>query len=326
MGFVIYNGTDVADFAAYQTVYKYIQAGNVYLDTGWGWYYICLFFGKLGLSYAAVKTILFFISALLIKYTIDSYVKNKYSKAMIWSLFLIFPALLDGIQIRFFVAEGIVLFAMPWLTTERKTDRIKYAVLVLMAMSVHSSAAFYLLFLFAPLTKYVKREILAITIFASGILYLGKQSILRFAARFINANRIERYFMSSDGVGLFGVIAYTTTIVVFIILMRKAAFWASENNVEIRIKKFFALAEQLSVLALLILPLTTFDTNFFRIQRPFWLILYLEGAVMLENGERTLELMGKKIRAKSIYTIVAVMANLTFICAFSFNVIKDFLM
>lgn len=326
MSIIVCVRTDVADFAAYQTVYQHIQAGNVYMDTGAGWYLICLLLGKLGLSYAVVKMVLFFATSLLIRHTVNFFVHNYKQRTFLWSLFLIFPALLDGVQIRFFVAEGLIIFSLPYLLTEKRMDKWKFVLITLIAISVHSSAAFYLIFLLAPITKHIRKVIFLLAVLLSGVMLVNKRMIFLLASKFINANRIERYFLSSNGVGTFGIIAYTATILIFIVLMRKAAIWSKGAALKPETRRLLQLFEQLSALAMLILPLTTFDTNFFRIQRPFWLVLYLEAAILMENHCESICWIKKKIKVKHLYIGMAVVANITYICVFNFNVIRDFLM
>ncbi len=74
---LVYLITDVADYENYQNVYNWIAAGNFYKDTGLGWYYICKVGGLFGLTFRQMKCLILIISCLLIKSTIDLFVKDK---------------------------------------------------------------------------------------------------------------------------------------------------------------------------------------------------------------------------------------------------------
>lgn len=321
---LVFHGVTVPDFSMYETAYKYIQSGHQYSDLGVGWYWLCRLFGEFGFSYAFLKAVVFAFSGFLIKHTVDRFVKTSELRSIVWGLYLLYPALLDGVQIRFFLSESIVIFALPFLVSKRRVDRFKYLLLTTLAISFHSSAIFYLLFLFAPLMRHVKKIFLYIFIFISFVLFFGRKYVISLGMFLLNENRIDRYLTGSDGAGFFGVLAYTTTTVLFYVLMRKFYATVAQSTFTVEERNFFNLSVCISMISFLVLPMISFDPNFGRLQRILWILLYLQSAVLIENKNDRINVFGEKLRLSYCISFLALVANLAFICCFNFNIISDF--
>lgn len=322
---ITYFATNKPDFEAYASVYNHIAAGNLYDDTGIGWYYLCLAGSKLNLTYKVFEIIVLMISFLLIRRTVNYYILSNKESAMVWSLFLIYPALLDCTQIRFFIAEAIIIWALPFLIEKSKKGIAIYIISVFIAFTIHSSAILYLIFLMALVFEKLRKVTVGLIVIASLIAILGKSQLIKIASIFLNNLRLTRYFYSGNGVGKFGIVAYIATLIL-IYCIAKNCFYVSQNIKSVRLKKYYAFFFQASILICLVLPLASFDTNFFRIQRPFWLLMYIAIAGLKENNILYLEIYrGQKIKSKTAMLAISLFGNIFYISIFTYNIIQAFL-
>lgn len=310
---ITYLGENVADLENYQRAYNHIANGNFYNDLGIGWYYLCQFSAKLNLTYIQFKTILVVISIILINNSISFFMQSKYNKPIIWVSYLIFPLLLDCIQIRFFIAEAIVLFAMRYLISNKKIDIIKYILFVLMASTIHSSVLIYLIFLLYKVLGRYESKYIAIMAVIMILFLVFKQNIIKLCSLFINEQRINRYFYSTDALGIKGIIIYVCIILVFCYISKmilKKVKSIDLNNEQI---KFYEFNNKLNILISIVLVFSIFDPNFFRLQRIMWVLLYISVAKLLNNEVKDIVILNVKIPLKLLTVVIAIIGNLIFI-------------
>lgn len=322
LAFCTYNGTKAADFENYEAVYKWIGAGNRYTDTGVGWYWICVLSNKVGLSYSALKAILIFISFVLLNTTINNFGIKRY-KSIVLALYLLYPALSECVQIRFFVAECIIIYSLKWIKDYSFFNVVKYVLSVLIASSIHSACFFYFFFLLIPFFEKIKKVLAYIVVILSGVILFAKPFIIRIASIFLNYARIERYFNSLEGVGIYGIIAYLATLILFNYLLKAAyntALIKKVNDI-----KSFDFVYKISQIIWLVLPFTFFDTNFFRLQRLMWFVLYLIFALLLEQKIYNIKFKNFSLKIKQIIPLVALMGFIFYICVFNFDVVSSLL-
>lgn len=114
-------GKNVADFQNYKRAYTCIEEGRRYLDLGIGWYYLCKIGTIFRLSYIQFKVLITIISYVLINNSIKFFLKGKDEyKKLIWVFYLVFPLLLDLIQVRYLIAQAIVLYFFRFLISDKK--------------------------------------------------------------------------------------------------------------------------------------------------------------------------------------------------------------
>ena len=141
-----------------------------------------------------------------------------------------------------------------------------------------------------------------------------------------------------DSIGIFGVIAYVATLVLFwevarYYFVKSNHRYKSKNNLPVLkdendyVTDLIEIFYQMTVLIWMVMPLTLFDTNFFRLQRPMWLMLYIVGTSMMENGYKNIRLGNlPSINMKYFSFCVSIMGFVFYICVFSFNVVNAFLL
>lgn len=327
IGFIcilLFFATDVPDFENYERVYNYIGAGANYISTGVGWLYLCKLGNIIGFTYKEFEIAIFFVCALLIRSIINRFIYERKYQVYIWALYLLFPVLLECVQIRFFVAETIVLFSIPFLTEKKVLGYLKFLICLMFASSIHSATFFYILFILIPVLNKIKKMLMIIIFFSSIMILIGKDLIITIASIYLDEMRISRYLYSTDGVGTYGIIAYTATLLVFLLIAKRCLELEIRSDNK-RIKDFLNFFYQSAYLSCLVLPLSTFDTNFFRVQRPMWLIMYIALAILRMNGVKRLYLFSKiYIEVRFLSLIMALCGFVFYICVFNIDVLRAF--
>lgn len=325
-GALIYFGHDIPDFASYENAYIYIESGVHYTDTGIGWLWISRIGNYFGLTYREFATTIYVLSAILVRYSLNEYITNFKCRRFVWSLYLIFPALLDCVQIRFWVAQAIFFFALKFLFQKKLKGYLLYLLLILIASTIHSSSLFYLLFLLMPFFEKIKNALAYVVLILSIVLLFFKNNIVSLIGLVINQHRVERYFQSNDGTGLYGFIAYVFILALFS-LISKRSLKCLNSSISTKQKSYIQNVYKISVLMWLLLPLSTFDTNIFRLQRPLWILIYVLLFMMYENGQKNLKLFKNlSVSIKTLGFTVSLIGMVFFILVFTYNVFLGFLL
>lgn len=136
--------TQNPDFNAYQLNYNTPSVKGV----EFGYYFLVKIFNFLGFSYSTFRMILSIIGILLIDQTVSKLIKNK---SPFYLLYFIYPFFMDVVQIRNFLAMALFIFSAPYLTSNKKTDLLKFLVIMFIASSIHLISVFYF-----PLAFFVK--------------------------------------------------------------------------------------------------------------------------------------------------------------------------
>lgn len=128
------------DYDNYSRSYLYVETGSDF-----GYFFIKNIFLSLGLNYHIFLSIFTLIGMLLINCTVRRFAENT---SYIYALYFIYPFLLDVVQLRNFMAMAIFIFAIPFLLSQKKTDYIKYIILILLASTFQMTAIVYLPIIF----------------------------------------------------------------------------------------------------------------------------------------------------------------------------------
>lgn len=320
ISFICYGVRD-RDFEQYQIVYDFIKEGNQYTDLGIVWALMCRAASLMGLDYATFKLIVIIISLIIIYKAISSFLYSKSGIPFFWSCFLVFPLFLDLVQVRFFFAESILLQGFHFLLKKDKKSTLKFILFVLFASSIHSSLFFFLTLLFIPYIHKFKKKMPFFISLLCIISFYAPSIAVNLAAKFININRIERYFFSSDRTGFLGITTAILTLSFFHFIAKKI------RDAEVVEKNFGDFLYKSNLLMWFLLPIVFFDPNIFRIQRPMWLMLYA-GVILFTQQSHSPYLLiwkKKKIHIKQLIFLLAIFGNLAFITIYSFDIIQNFL-
>lgn len=290
---IVYRTSNLPDFDNYENVYKAIGSGVFYLDTGIGWYFFCRLGNALGISYKIFSLIIVGISLVLIRSSIMSFIKSTPARCWIWGLYSVYPLLLDIVQLRFFLAVSLIIFALPGLIYNRRLAFINYLFFWLIAYTIHSSTLFYGIFLVIWLfNKFGFYFVLLLTCLGTCMFCL-KNTLIDFFSNFINVARIERYLLSTNGVGYLGFFVYLGILIIFFLISWRLyeQVKRERNSEELRLCRFQC---RMNLVMFLVLPLCLLDTDFIRLQRPMFLIMYI--SLINQSMQRRTIQLSKDIR------------------------------
>jgi len=222
--------TTTPDYDAYQhmylnsssPIYSKMEIGYMLLNT------ICL---KLGLSYTGFRAVLATIIIVLTVITIRQYTQ-KVSFTLI--AFLIFPYLAFVSGVRNTLAASVICFSIQYLLQNKKGSNIKYIIGIIIAVSIHYSALFYLIFLIArKRINYLLIYILFIFILP-GLIFLILYTNIPFTlvSFLTSSEKVLQWFdlSSFENTNLTGLATSTGLIMINYLLVKWAFAIHSKNH------------------------------------------------------------------------------------------------
>ncbi|MEE5988832.1 EpsG family protein [Ligilactobacillus equi] len=273
----------VSDFYSYSNIYNNISVGKLY-QTGYGWYVLNNIGRNYGLDYNQYKAVSIAILLTCVFITVKVFI-GEYSN-LVAGLYLLYPALIDTIQLRFFTALVIVLVGLLFLVQEKKWATITYVIFVLIAATVHTSAYFYLLFTVYPfIGKYISKIKIPLII-VSIILIAFKEKVLTVISFFAN-NRQLQYFNISSGVtsgSSYVVInAIISIVIVFIINSYIYKMSLSDLLFSEKERKVIAMVYGISIIMFFAIPLVIVSGELIRIFRIMYILSYVSIAIAAKH-------------------------------------------
>lgn len=183
---------------------------------------------------------------------------------------------------------------------------------------------FYLIFILCKVKKnYEIKYLIIIAFFALTVLF-AKDYVIKISSLFINEERINRYFYSSDMIGIKGGIAYSVIIIAFYYiskLMLKSAKNVKLDNDNIN---FYEFNLKINILMTIAFIFSIYDPNFFRLQRISWILLYISIVKLLDNNIKSIEKFN--INIIIIGMVMAILGNLIMISINTPEIITSFLL
>lgn len=275
--FLNYVSPNISDFSNYEYIFHFINEYQKF-GMGNGWLYLNEFGRSLNLNYIQFKTILVGIDLILIFSTV--YYFSQKSVNLFWGCYLLYPALLDLIQVRFFTALSIVIFSIIFLSKNKFKYYVCFLLLITLATQIHSSTAFFYLLLLTPLIE--KKECtftILIPIFTVVLLFLRgflKDIVMMFASA-----RQEYYFQTSTTV--------TTLLIyyIFILVNYEISVYCvniSDTIPDIRSKYLSHFSKNINLLMFVLIPLSLISPEFLRVGRFSWIVLYMACNSIFSSG------------------------------------------
>ena len=292
------------DYETYRIVYESYKYNNYTHSTfEVGFQFLMRFFSRMGLSYQQFLIIVSLMCLCLISTVI---LKFSNRPTGVLSLYLLFPFLLDVVQIRSFIASSVVLYSFHYLNKENKNNKYIYTILIVLATLMHYSTIFYFLFciIFFVDSKTIRKY--SLIFFPISILFQG--IIFRFVNIFIPSDITGRY---SDGLNISYITLFMYIIYLFIIILLLQYSKANKGNDEdIKISNDEQdIIIDINYLMLFIVPFIMSSLEYFRIQR----------GIMILNYIVILSILGKKkIKIRNLFMI-------TFIYLFIFSAFLFFI-
>ena len=288
-----------ADLAGYERYYSYLlNGGETYNYLGYtaGWYLICKLSIALHLTYRGMLVLVVGFSCTVMHLAVKKVVCDE---KVFWGLFLIFPALVQCVQVRFFMATAIVFYGFVNFLLNEKSEWAKYIATVIIACFIHVSCIVFLVLIFTSFFK--SRSIhkaICFSALGTAVLYYGLAYIPIIAESFLSEVKYKRYFASQISVTTFSwvakiciVWAASVALILLVTHSNKQLVIESKDDIKVRGKALSKITIA-SILLVITLPLLAFDSNFHRfIEIGYEFVYLIIARFMMINKNRTEKLI-----------------------------------
>lgn len=271
------------DYEMYNMIYY-----GVYPDHEIGYMALNTFFSKLGFDFRQFLMVISFVGLMLVFKTLFNQCNMKIA---ILITYIWFPFLNDGIQIRSFLANALIIIAFKYLLSPRRKDIAKYVLFVLLAASMHYYAFIFVALLLAKM-KFSKRQLAMISIFVSfvGIILFRTTDWIPnlMSAIFGAGSKVASNFYSEGALGFvipivlqvlhFAIFYRTYRIKNHFISYNEGLYGAMFSDEMFRYKngidayKSEVLLRTNIIFMMILFPLYTFDIEFFRVYRALFIV------------------------------------------------------
>ncbi len=311
----------MADFYSYQNIYNQIALGinNENYQTGNGWYVLNKIGQSLNLNYAQFKIYISVLCLVVIALILKYWIGKNYN--YFWSVYLIYPALIEMVQTRFFVATTITLIGLMFLYHNKLWSNIVFVIIIWISTTIHMATSFYLVFLLVPMLNKNVRIFRRIFLVLVLLLLCFANRLQNIITIFANTRELD-YFNgrpSLEHLFIFIFIVFT-----FYFITQKLNQIIQEDNTivekEKNISKFIT---NINVCMLLLIPILPLAFDFMRVQRIAWLLLYVQFIILIKN-KKYIKINDYKYSYKIMLGGVSVLGFALMICYFNPAVLTSF--
>jgi hypothetical protein len=264
--YIFVNAVGLPDQEMYELQYS---TGITNIDSEVGFRLLIEIGNKIGLTFFQFKLSLYIICFSLVYIGCRRYIKNG---NYILSLYMLGALSPDLIQIRYFIATSIFIYAFHFLVEKSKYWFLKYCLCILVAATVHITSIFFLLFLlirkrnFDKIAKWIFG--LGITLSVISIIFGNRFTwIQRIMESSIEDVRIEYY---SQFAGEYGFLLDWFLITYMILLM----LWATKvirrsinAGINKESKQFITSIYSINTLMIIIFPFLVLSNQYIRLFR-----------------------------------------------------------
>lgn len=279
---ICYTTPFLIDNIGYAENYSLVSR-NKYLAqqiTSFGWVKLSEVGLNLDLDYQQFKSIILILSLILILISIRRFVGTNYG--LFFALYLIYPALVDIVQIRYFLAMSIIILGLSFLQHNKIRSYIVYLICLILAILIHNSCIIYVMFLALPFlnNKHI-RGIIIRSIIILDILLIIFQNQLTPLFRSFATEKQQAYFVSMTlpNMLLFSLIII---MIAFISIQLQNMVKNEDNLITIDDKRKIAFLSDVNIMMLLIIPFLSLTYNFYRLERISWMILYMAFCLLIK--------------------------------------------
>lgn len=183
-----------ADLDNYVPLFNYYNSKEFVLsfpNTNFIWVLLCKLFYMLGFNYRGMIIGIVFFNY----YLLHRAAKNlQCNENIFFGLFLIFPSIIQLINLKFSLAFSLIVFAYSILCVEKKYSTICFFILTIIASLIHNSAFVFLLLIFAKKKKINMGRLFVIALIITVFIIFNLNTITHFVQHFISNQQYERYF------------------------------------------------------------------------------------------------------------------------------------
>lgn len=266
------TSTDYADLSNYSPLFDYYNS-KVYTFSfsvnNWAWAILCKLFYTLGFNYRGMIICIVFINYFILHKAIQN-IRGDENK--FFALFLIFPSLIQLIQLKFFTAYVIVVYAYSILVLQKRNSTILFILSVFFASFIHSSAIVFLILLLIKNEKLNKNLIFVTSIILAIFIIFNMDFIINIAGRLISEQQYERYIVKSSTPSSYkwvlGICITWGICYIFALFVNKGSMQHKDKN---NVLEKGVIAINILVLTL---PLLLLDRNMHRFLEMGFAILY----------------------------------------------------
>ena len=270
---------DKADDLMYQNLY----AGNLVNKVEIGFTFLCdFFYSKLNIPFRFFLGIYGALGLTLVGSTIYKYSNNK---SFATACYFIFPFIFDAIQIRNFMAMSILIFALRFLIRNNRFDWLKYLMLNVIAISIHSFSIIGLFFL--TFNWISKKKLFIITIIATIIEYIALKNrtiFINLLSVVITKQKLEAYFTSNAyAPGMSSIIKSIMIIIIMLISIKIIYDFVRKQNKINEEEKFVDITFKMYIIFILFIPLLFYTNIVMRLPRSMLVLLYILISNVINN-------------------------------------------
>jgi len=319
-----------ADYNIHLNLYNSSIEGIYYFSVGanYGWVLLCRLGHFINLTFDGFAIICIVISMVLIILTITRYTKTTGLSNKVLAAFMVFPALIDLIQLRHFVAISIVIFAIRFIVDRKRFGVLYYCIAVFIATTIHSAVVIYLMFVLVLLLSDKVRKVLPVfmTVFAVLIIILTNFTtvITDISSLIIGDLRTTVYILNPITASRFETIIACFALYICNFLLLKYATKnlnrsiIEESDVEptsVLIKSFAADVRDCNILLFSTLPFIFFTNDFARFPRSMTVLncIVFASDIYYERNK------DKKFRKILIYSTYILLLFVGFIFMYNYD-------
>lgn len=283
--FLSVTSTSYADIINYEPLFNYYNLANISSNpsiTNITWFILCKLFYTIGFNYRGMILCLILIDYFFLHLGLKNL---KVNENVFFGLFMIFPAIIQLVQIKFFTAFSIVFFAYTILIKNKKYSTIIFILLVLLATTIHSSVLIFLILIFSKNEKVNNKVLLIVTIAMSIFISLNLGFVTNISKYFISERQYNRYILNTSSPS-------TPKWIFTILLVWVACLILSKLIVkkgDIKDEKLSLLMKNESAITifLLTIPLLFIDSNMHRFIEMAYCILMTSISTIFYNKKYT---------------------------------------
>ena len=292
ISYVIFSGNTLnPDYYTYLQAYQNSSSGIIVEQ---GWNAIMHFFYSLNFTYNDFLGIVFLLSMIL---NVKSILKCTKKISIVLFFYMFVFLIIDTIQLRNFFAFSILLYGVISYIYEDK-DKKRYIILALsiaLASIIHRTSILYcvVFFLDKKEMKYKKIIVLLLVLLtiAIGIIPQIKSILMMIISIFMNSSDTnEKVNLGYIYILMLQIFSYGS-----LVFYRKLNMEILRNN---KIRRFYTLCENLSMLGFLLVPFCMINMNVYRILRYFSILNLILFSTVLSY--RQTELSFKQSNLKKI--------------------------
>lgn len=280
-----YGNADYSTYEMYFEIYGNNLSPAVLLLNGGLFKWFCSLFTKLGLTYRHLLIFMTTIGWLNLYSIANEFIKNK---NLVWTLYFIYPFIMDITQIRNFVAMTFLLKGCVWLIkADRKMKNyFMFVIYNLIATLIHITFAFYFILVLIKIVnrnnfKYFASVLLIFELITFGIV----QDIISLLT---NSDKTTFYFSESIKKGtLLIIISY---FLINIHIVRKISKSLPKIN-------WLADIYKMNLVMVLVIPVIYHSFEFMRLYRNIFFLNYIAITYLVQN-----DLYENKKRSRWIIT------------------------